>query len=169
MLPAQLITDARISSGLVQSELAARAGTSQSTLSKYESGEAVPTLVTLERLLAACGKKLALTAELSPRHLDVRTGMMHVVHAHRKQIAETLLHVNMFNPAVFGSVARGDEHADSDIDIMVDFDVNSHGLIPLMHATDALHELLHQQIDLVPRSALAEHVLSQAQREAVPL
>lgn len=169
MNPAHLIVQARVDSGLNQSELAARAGTSQPTLSRYETGEAVPTLSTLERLLAACGKKLGMIVEESPRHLDVRTGFMREIHVQRKRIIETLLTFDMHNPEVFGSVARGDERADSDIDIMVDFDVSHRGLIPIMHATDALQAFLSQQIDLVPRSALAEHVLSQAQREAVPL
>lgn len=169
MLIAQLITQARTSSGLVQAELAARAGTSQPTLSKYESGESIPTLTTLERLLAACGKKLELGIASTSHHLDVRSGLMQVVHTHRKSIIDTLNTFNMYNPAVFGSVARGEEHTGSDIDIMVDFDVNKKGLVPIMKATDKLEALLHQQIDLVPRAALAEHVFLQAQREAVPL
>jgi predicted nucleotidyltransferase/DNA-binding XRE family transcriptional regulator len=169
MFPAHLIVEARLSCGITQSELAARAGTSQPTLSRYEIGEAIPTLATLERLMAACGKKLGLMVEDSPRHLDVRAGLMHTVHVSRKQIVETLLSFDMHNPAVFGSVARGEEHEGSDIDIMVDFDVNIKGLGPIMKATDKLEGLLHQQIDLVPRAALAEHVFLQAQREAVPL
>ena len=169
MAVSALISDTRLQSGLTQSELAVRAGTSQATLSKYESGEAVPTLVTLERILAAAGATLELTTTSSPRQLDVRRGMMALVQAKRKQINEILDSFGMFNPAVFGSVARGEETETSDIDIMVDFDIRHKGLMPFLDATDALQEFFIPQIDLVPRAALAEHVFLQAQREAVPL
>lgn len=169
MAVSALISEARIQSGLTQTELALRAGTSQATLSKYESGEAVPTLVTLERILAAAGATLELTTTSSPRHLDVRRGVMALVQAKRKQIIEILAGFDMFNPAVFGSVARGEETETSDIDIMVDFDARKYGLMPLLEASDALQEILFQQIDVAPRSVLAEHVALHAHREAVPL
>jgi predicted nucleotidyltransferase/DNA-binding XRE family transcriptional regulator len=169
MVHSTLITTARIQSGLTQTELAHRAGTSQATLSKYESGEATPTLGTLHRLLAAAGTQLTLTATASTRRLDVRRGLMKKLHENRKEILEILHRNQAYNPQVFGSVARGEETELSDIDIMVDFDVSRRGLIALAHVADELQELIHQQIDLVPRSALAEHVHLHAQREAVPL
>lgn len=169
MRTSSLITEARRKSGLTQSTLAQRSGTSQATLSKYESGEAVPTLATLERLLAATGATLELSTEASPRQLDVRRGVMGQVYAKRKEIIKILAGYNMFNPAVFGSVARGEETETSDIDIMVDFDAKKYGLMPLLDASDALQAILFQQIDIAPRSVLAEHVALQAQREAVPL
>lgn len=169
MVISTLISEARLQSGLTQTELALRAGTSQATLSKYESGEAVPTLVTLERILAAAGATLELTTTSSPRQLDVRRGVMALVQAKRKQIIEILAGFDMFNPAVFGSVARGEETETSDIDIMVDFDIRNRGLMPFLDAMDALQELFIPQIDLVPRAALAERVALHAQREAVPL
>jgi len=55
-----LIRQARLHSGLTQAELAARAGTSVSTLSKYEHGHKVPTYPTLYRLLRAAGATLRL-------------------------------------------------------------------------------------------------------------
>ena len=44
--------------GLSQAALAARVGTSQATVSAYESGRKRPALDTLERLLAAVGARL---------------------------------------------------------------------------------------------------------------
>ena len=50
---------ARAQAGLSQTELARRAGTSQATISAYESGRKVPSIETFARLLAATGSQLA--------------------------------------------------------------------------------------------------------------
>jgi transcriptional regulator with XRE-family HTH domain len=52
---AQLIGDARRMAGLTLRALAARAGTSHSTLAAYEQGRKVPNVVTLDRILRAAG------------------------------------------------------------------------------------------------------------------
>jgi transcriptional regulator with XRE-family HTH domain len=49
---------ARTSSGLSQRELAERAGTSQATVSAYESGRKHPSVATFSRLLSAAGWRL---------------------------------------------------------------------------------------------------------------
>ncbi len=59
------IRRARARSGLSLRLLAERAGTSHSTLSAYESGAKVPSVVTLERILRAAG--FALDLSLEPR------------------------------------------------------------------------------------------------------
>ena len=53
------IRRARIEAGLTQHALAARAGTSQATISAYESGRKQPSVETLERVLAGAGARLA--------------------------------------------------------------------------------------------------------------
>jgi transcriptional regulator with XRE-family HTH domain len=50
---------ARARAGLTQAQLAARAGTSQATLSAYENGAKQPSLATFERLLRGAGSRLA--------------------------------------------------------------------------------------------------------------
>jgi transcriptional regulator with XRE-family HTH domain len=57
---------ARLAAGLTQRELAALAGTSQATVSAYESGRKQPSVATLGRLLAACGRRLQVAAPLRP-------------------------------------------------------------------------------------------------------
>lgn len=59
MVSAAIIREARVQSALTQSALAARAGTSQATLSAYESGRKQPSAATLARILAAAGRRLA--------------------------------------------------------------------------------------------------------------
>lgn len=49
---------ARTAAGLTQGALAARAGTSQATVSAYESGRKQPSIETLDRLLRAMGQQL---------------------------------------------------------------------------------------------------------------
>ena len=53
------LRDARERAGLTQAALAERVGTSQATISAYESGHKQPSVDTLARLLAATGRRLA--------------------------------------------------------------------------------------------------------------
>lgn len=53
-----LIRRARSGAALTQAALAERANTSQAAVSFYESGRKVPSIDTLERLLAVCGDQL---------------------------------------------------------------------------------------------------------------
>jgi transcriptional regulator with XRE-family HTH domain len=59
-----LVKLARIESNLSQRELARRAGTSQATLSAYETGTKSPSLETLVRIIRAAG--LDLRIQLAP-------------------------------------------------------------------------------------------------------
>jgi uncharacterized protein len=62
--PAELIRIVRRRRGLSQSELAARAGTSQPVVSAYEHGRRDPTFATLARLIEASGERLLIDAAL---------------------------------------------------------------------------------------------------------
>ena len=53
------LRDARERAGLSQAALGERTGTSQATISAYESGRKQPSVDTLSRLLAAMGQRLA--------------------------------------------------------------------------------------------------------------
>lgn len=54
------IQKTRLRAGLTQAELAKRAGTTQSAISRLERGRVRPSLETLERLAKACGVALEL-------------------------------------------------------------------------------------------------------------
>lgn len=54
------LREARRGAGLTQAALARRSGTSQATVSAYESGRKAPSLETFSRLLAAAGQRLTL-------------------------------------------------------------------------------------------------------------
>lgn len=62
----QLIRGRREAHGLSQRRLALRAGTSQAAIAAIESGRRSPSIVTLQRLLAALGEELDLEAAVRP-------------------------------------------------------------------------------------------------------
>lgn len=56
---------------------------------------------------------------------------------------------------LFGSVARGDERPESDIDLLVDFTQDS-SLFDLMRMTRELEELLGRPVDVVSAGGLKD-------------
>jgi transcriptional regulator with XRE-family HTH domain len=70
--PAAMVSEMRAAAGFSQRELARRAGTSQPAIARYESGAATPSWETLERLAAACGRRLRVGTEITPDPGDVR-------------------------------------------------------------------------------------------------
>jgi transcriptional regulator with XRE-family HTH domain len=69
--PRALVREMRLAAGLSQRALARRAGTSQPAIVRYERGAATPSWETLQRLAAACGRRLRLSAESAPEPDDV--------------------------------------------------------------------------------------------------
>jgi transcriptional regulator with XRE-family HTH domain len=57
-----LIRDARVRHGVSQTELARRAGTTQTAISRLEAGGRSPSVETLQRLLACMGERIDLRA-----------------------------------------------------------------------------------------------------------
>jgi predicted nucleotidyltransferase len=69
---------------------------------------------------------------------------------------------------LFGSVARGDARATSDIDIAVDIDPNADfSLLDLIGVQQMADELLGWPTDVVERRSLKRFVRSEVEREAV--
>jgi transcriptional regulator with XRE-family HTH domain len=60
------LREARKRAGMTQSALARETGTSQATISAYESGRKEPSVRTLDRLLAATGSRLAVEPATEP-------------------------------------------------------------------------------------------------------
>ncbi|GAA2725817.1 helix-turn-helix domain-containing protein [Cellulomonas aerilata] len=166
---AELLRSVREAAGLSQGALAARAGTSQPAVSRYESGASSPSVETLDRLLAVMGERLELSTVTAQRRLDVRTPRMAKLRAHRDRIRRTAQRHGASNVRVFGSVARGEDGPDSDIDLLVDLDVRTAGLLPLGAIADELSALLGERVDVAPTGALAPEVAESALAEAVPL
>lgn len=64
--PGQLLRRTRVARGLKQAELAYRAGTTQSYISRVERGAVSPSMFTLNRILHAMGQRLRLDVEPLP-------------------------------------------------------------------------------------------------------
>ncbi|MBW8060423.1 MAG: helix-turn-helix transcriptional regulator [Solirubrobacterales bacterium] len=69
--PNTLVREIRLAAGLSQRALARRASTSQPAVARYERGAATPSWETLQRLAAACGRRMTIGAETVPDPHDV--------------------------------------------------------------------------------------------------
>ena len=70
--------------------------------------------------------------------------------------------------AIFGSVARGNPGAKSDLDILVEFE-RPLGLSEFLALEHALSGLVDRRVDLVTRDALKPYIGRRVLDEAVPL
>ena len=69
---------------------------------------------------------------------------------------------------IFGSYARGDFHADSDLDLLVDFDEGPN-LFDLVGLQQFLEEKLECKVDLVSRRSLREELRASVLNEMINL
>lgn len=70
---------------------------------------------------------------------------------------------------IFGSVARGEERFDSDIDFLVDFPVGYDLFLQRLPLTEKLTELTGRIVDLVPEHELNRHLRASVLQEATDL
>ena len=162
-----MIKEARTSARLSQRGLAERAGSSQPAVARRERGVEDPTVAMLRRLLFACGQRLVLDSEplpASPRR--------EVLSARRDEIIAVVAREGGSNVRVFGSVARGDDDDESDIDLLVDFPPSVHAGMILMTVgalKDELTDLLRMSVDVTAEPIFKPEVRRSALKEAVPL
>lgn len=70
--------------------------------------------------------------------------------------------------ALFGSMARGDDRPDSDIDILVEFDPAAHVTVfDYVGVKDYIASLFAQPVDVIDRDALKPHLRRPATRDAL--
>jgi len=65
---------------------------------------------------------------------------------------------------IFGSVARGEERSESDVDIIVNFS-DPPGFFRFIRLEEHLSNLLHRKVDLVTKNALKEVVKKEILRQ----
>jgi hypothetical protein len=166
---AVVLRSARHRAHLTQEQLAVRAGVTQSVISAYESGRRQPSVPTLAALVAATGFELDLQLRATPRRLDLLTGPVgRRVRRRRRQLLDTAHAHGLAEVRVFGSVARGEDRPDSDLDLLVDLPAGM-GLIGLGRARDALEAVLGCLVDLVPASDLKKGVRERVEAEMITL
>jgi uncharacterized protein len=70
--------------------------------------------------------------------------------------------------AVFGSVARGDARADSDLDILVEFEPGAEGSVyEYIRFKEYVAGLFEGPVDVIDRAALKPHLQAPSGRDAV--
>jgi predicted nucleotidyltransferase/DNA-binding XRE family transcriptional regulator len=164
-----LLRTARERAGLTQTELAGRAGVTQSVISAYESGHRQPALPTLAALVDAAGFDLDLRLRRVPRELDRLSGPLgRLVRRHRHELIEAAAAHGVTKLRVFGSVARGEDEAGSDVDLLADIPPGL-GLLGVGRVRADLEEILHAQVDLVPADDLKPLVARRVAAELVAL
>ncbi|MGH3931299.1 MAG: helix-turn-helix domain-containing protein [Pseudonocardiaceae bacterium] len=163
----RFLREIRVEADLTQAVVARRAGTSQAAVARYENGVASPAVATLERLVAACGRTLAIDARHTSTR-DLSGARARRLRAAKQELLRCAAEHGARNLRVFGSVARGDDHADSDVDLLVDLD-QGRGLLDLAELRDALSVLLGERIDVATLELLRPEIAEAATAEAMPL
>ena len=89
-----------------------------------------------------------------------------------KQRRENIIQIaskhGAYNIRVFGSVARGEEGAASDIDLLVDIGERISPWFPAGFITD-LEKLLGYKVEVVTKRGLDPHIRENVLEEAIPL
>jgi predicted nucleotidyltransferase/DNA-binding XRE family transcriptional regulator len=163
-----LVREARLRAGLSQVELGRRAGVAQSVVSAYESGARQPSVPTLARLVAATGLELDMRVSEPPAIGPASGALGQRVQAHRVEVLAVLVRYGLSNARVFGSVARGEEGPESDVDLLVDVPQGV-GLVTLARCQAEVEQLLGASVDLVPAGDLKPGVAAEVLAEAVAL
>jgi len=86
----------------------------------------------------------------------------------REQIMKVAQKHGASNIRVFGSISRGEERPESDIDLLVDFEADR-SLFDLVRLKLELEELLGHEVDLVTEKAMHRLIASRVIKEAIPL
>jgi len=164
-----LLRRARVGSGMSQAELAFKAGVAQSVISAYEAGRRQPSLPTLAKLIEAAGCDLVVDIQYQPPQLSKLSGPVgrKVRRKRRDLIAAAAAH-DVTNLRVFGSVARGQDRPDSDVDLLVDLPPHM-GLLELGRVQAELEAILGARVDVVPARDLKPEVRVRAERDLVAL
>ena len=136
---------------MTQAQLARAAGVPQPNLSAYENGRRAPTDEVLGRIRRAL---VGRPSQRLDRHRDEIRGLVAAHHA--------------TEPRVFGSVARGEDRAGSDIDLLVEF-TDEATLLDEVGLRQALTDLLRVEVDVVGVDALRGSIRERVLTEAVPV
>ena len=164
-----LLRQARKRAGLSQVDLAARASVTQSVISAYESGQRQPSIPALARLIDAAGFELTLGLRRPPGRLHRLSGPVgRRVSRHRKDLVAAAAAHGVRNLRVCGSVARGEDHPDSDLDLLADLPPGL-SLFGLGRVEADLESILGTRVDLIPAADLKLGVRERVESDLIAL
>ncbi len=86
----------------------------------------------------------------------------------RRAVIEAAGRRGASNLRVFGSVARGEETEQSDVDLLVDLDADV-GVVGLVGLARVIGDVLGADVDVVPADSLKPAIRDQVLAEAIPL
>jgi predicted nucleotidyltransferase len=90
------------------------------------------------------------------------------LHAHRQAVLEWAAHHGARNVRVFGSMARGDDRKDSDVDLLVDIEPGC-TLLDLIALEQDLEELLGSPVEVLTDGGLSPYLQQRILAEAAAL
>lgn len=96
-------------------------------------------------------------------------GISEIIGDKRNQILQIAAQHGATNVRVFGSVARGEAHEDSDVDLLVEQDWSRLSAWGGMELVVALEELLGRKVDVATEEELKPRIRSRVLSEVVPL
>ena len=89
--------------------------------------------------------------------------------ARRPEIDAVLIAYGASSPEIFGSVARGDATATSDIDLLVDLDDCGNPLMRVAGLSEELSDVLGVRVDVVSEGLLRKALAVEVARDRIPL
>lgn len=141
-------------------------------VSAYEAGRRQPSLPTLAKLVAATGHELDLDlvpdVDPGPTSGPLTGPVGRRVGRCRQQARNLLESRGVVDARLFGSVARGDDRPDSDVDLLVTLPPGS-GLFALGRLAQDLEGLIGAPVDVIPSDGLKPDVRGRIERDALPL
>ena len=120
----------------------------------------------LGRMTSRAEHRKNIESKVSKRNAAV--AFRELLQAKREDILRTAVRHGAFNVRVFGSVARGEADAESDIDLLVDVEPGR-TLFDLSELLMDLQDLLGRNVDIVTEKGLNSRIRQRVLKEAVPL
>ncbi len=105
---------------------------------------------------------------LAPPRFKAKSPLGQLLVERRRELLDALESRGASNVRVFGSVARGDDTEESDIDLLVDIPT-SFGLFALGGLAHTATTILGRETDVIPARSLRADVRGSAIQDAVPL
>lgn len=103
-----------------------------------------------------------------PRKSETTKSYAELLRTRREDILSTAVKYGVSNVRIFGSVARGEADANSDIDLLVDVEPGR-TLFDLSELLTDLEELLGREVDIVTEKGLHARIREHVLKEAIPL
>ena len=95
--------------------------------------------------------------------------LINKLRANRTVITNLVSHYGAHHLRVFGSVARGEERPDSDVDFLVELPRGYDLFTQRLPLTEKLADLLQRRVELIPEHELNRHIREHVLKEAVEL